>query len=90
MAERTVVVLNAEGLHARPAALLVKRASQFGGEIELESRGRTASAKSILGVLKLGVRQGDVLTIRVRGEGEERALEDLTALLAGPAEANRA
>jgi phosphocarrier protein len=81
MTERTVVVGSPEGLHARPAALLVKLASQFAGDVELEAAGRTASAKSILGVLKLGVRHGDSLTIRVHGQDEERALDELVTLV---------
>jgi phosphocarrier protein len=85
MTERTVIVGNPEGLHARPAALLVKLASRFAGDVELESAGRTASAKSILGVLKLGVRCGDQLTIRVRGQDEEVALDELIAVVCGAA-----
>jgi phosphocarrier protein len=85
--ERTVIVQNPEGLHARPAALFVQLASRFSSEIELEARDRKSSAKSILGVLKLGVRQGEPLTIRARGDDERIAVEALLAALTGnPAE----
>ena len=55
MLERTVVVVNPEGLHARPAARLVQAAGQFTSQNELVANGKTASAKSIVGVLRLGV-----------------------------------
>ena len=67
MLERTVVVQNPEGLHARPAARLVQAASRFTSQVELAANGKTVSAKSIVAVLRLGVRQGESITIRASG-----------------------
>lgn len=81
--ERTVVVQGSEGLHARPAALVVQTANRFASAVEIVARGQAGSAKSILSVLKLGVRQGDQVTIRASGEDEESAIDAVVALLAG-------
>ena len=81
MLERTVVVQNPEGLHARPAARLVQAANRFTSQIELAANGKAASAKSIVGVLRLGVRQGVSVTIRASGDDERLAVDDLARLV---------
>lgn len=76
--ERTVVVRNPTGLHARPAALFVQTAKRFATtRIEVSRDGRTCDAKSILGVLTLAVTQGTAVTIRADGEEAEAALAAL-------------
>lgn len=86
MAGVTVAITNPSGLHARPAATFVKAAAGFAADIRITNLsrdpGRTASAKSILGVLQLGVGQGDELRIEADGADAERALEKLGALVA--------
>lgn len=84
--ERTVTVQHPEGLHARPAAMFVQMASRYASEIEVEAKGQKSSAKSILGVLKLGVSRGEAVTIRATGADEEAAVEGLAAFLAGEAD----
>ena len=69
-----VIVSHAHGLHARPAALLVKTAQTFDSEIQLECDGHCANAKSILGILSLGAQQGAVVTITAKGHGADVAL----------------
>lgn len=69
-------VTDPDGLHARPAGLLVKRAQQIEGEVTLECRGKSASMKRLLAVMGLGIRCGDTVTVTVDGdEASARALE---------------
>ncbi len=81
MPEITVTVRHRVGLHARPAALFVQTAQRFQSDIQVRHGDREASAKSILGVLALGVGQGAVITIRAEGEDAEAALDALQALI---------
>ncbi len=53
------------GLHARPAALLVKRISNFNSEIEMDYKGKRANLKSIMSVLSLGVKDGEKISIEI-------------------------
>ena len=79
--ERTTLLRTPQGLHARPGAALVLAAGRYSCDIELEVRGRKANAKTILGVLTLGARHGDMLTIRATGVDEEAAVNGLVACL---------
>ncbi|MCL4425338.1 MAG: HPr family phosphocarrier protein [Firmicutes bacterium] len=81
--EKVVTITNRTGLHARPAALFVKAASGFKSSIRVILDGREADAKSILGVMALGVRQNSQIRLRAEGEDAENALETLRALIAG-------
>jgi Phosphotransferase System HPr (HPr) Family len=56
--EREVTLLNKTGLHARPAALFVQEASKYKCDIKVEKDGKQVNAKSIMGILSLGVSQG--------------------------------
>ena len=60
MAEQNVRVSNEMGLHARPAAALVKLVKNFPGKVELIKDGKVANAKSIFNVMSLGVAQGNL------------------------------
>lgn len=68
-----VKVTAESGLHARPAALLVNKANQFKSAVSLEKETKKADAKSILGVMTLGAKAGDEITVQVSGEDEEAA-----------------
>jgi len=81
MPEITVTVRHRVGLHARPAALFVQTAQKFHSDIRVRYGDREASAKSILGVLALGVGQGAAITIRAEGEDAGAALDALQALI---------
>ena len=74
------VMTHPDGLHARPAALLVKMATKFGAETSITYRGDTVSAKSILGVLSLAVGPGDKVTIATQGADAAEAMQAITAL----------
>ncbi len=87
MKESKVVVNNKVGLHARPAALFVQEASKYKSDIRVSTEDpetqekREANAKSILGVLTLGVFQGMEITICADGEDEEDAVNSLVNLV---------
>jgi phosphocarrier protein HPr len=87
MKESKIVVDNKVGLHARPASLFVQEAAKYTSDIKVSTNDpdtnelREANAKSILGVLTLGVFQGMEITIRAEGEDEEGAVDALLALV---------
>lgn len=81
MVEQTVVIVNKVGLHARPAALLVKTASSFSCEVTLVKGDKAFNAKSIMAVMSAGIRQNETVSIRTSGEGETAALEAVVALI---------
>ncbi|WP_432402306.1 HPr family phosphocarrier protein [Wukongibacter sp. M2B1] len=79
--EKLVKVLSESGLHARPAAILVKTAAQFNSAINIEFNGSSLNAKSIMNILSLGLKKGDEMKIIVNGEDEEEAMETLVKLI---------
>lgn len=81
MVSKEVIVNNPTGLHARPATLLVKKASSFKSNVEVEYNGKKANVKSLIGVLSLGVTSGATITVIADGEDEEVALEEVTNLI---------
>ena len=78
--QTTVKVLNEEGLHARPACMLVKLANTFSSEIELAIDDETANAKSIMSIMGLGLTKDSVVTISAIGSDAELALQEITKL----------
>lgn len=80
--ERLVTVENKLGLHARPAAELVKLASKFESEITISKDEMAVNGKSILGVMTLAAERGCILLVRAEGADAEQAVEELAALLA--------
>lgn len=81
MKEFSYVITSPEGLHARPAGLLVKQAASFKSSIKIKKDDKEVDAKRILGVMSLGIKKGQELIIKVDGEDEEEAVEVLSALL---------
>jgi phosphoenolpyruvate-protein phosphotransferase len=77
----TAVVGHADGIHARPAALVQAAARAFAGEITVELGGRTASAKSIVALMSLGARHKERLMLRARGAGAQAAVARVVAAL---------
>ena len=80
MIEKEVVVKNKLGLHARPSALFVRKASKFKSEIALVKDGVEVNGKSIMGLMMLAAEMGSKILIRAEGEDEERAVEALATL----------
>lgn len=77
MIEKTFVITNETGLHARPAALLVQAAGKFDSEITLQYKEKKVNLKSIMGVLSLGIGKGSEITITIEGGDEELAMKEL-------------
>jgi phosphocarrier protein HPr len=83
MPQRTVIVGSASGLHARPAALFVKAASEQAAPVRLRVGERpSVDARSILAVLAQRVKQGTEVTLEADGENADAALDTLAGLLA--------
>ncbi|MES2178753.1 MAG: HPr family phosphocarrier protein [Gemmatimonadota bacterium] len=81
MAERSVQILNKNGLHARPAAEIVKLAAKYQSEITLIRDDTEVNGKSIMGVMMLAAECGATLMLRAEGADEDAALEALAALI---------
>jgi len=77
-----VTVVNKLGLHARPAAQLVRLAMGFESEITLSKDGETANAKSIMGIMSFAACMGTVITIDANGSDADTAVEALANLFA--------
>lgn len=84
--ERTVILGNKAGLHARPAAIFVQTAQGFQSQITLSKNDKIANGKSILSVLTLGAEQGDQIMLKADGTDAESALDRLALLLEAEAE----
>jgi phosphocarrier protein HPr len=82
MVERTVQIVNRNGLHARPAAEIVKTSSAFQSEITLVKDGMEVNGKSIMGVMMLAAECGSSLLLRAEGADAEAALDALASLIA--------
>ena len=81
MYSKEVVVLNSVGLHARPATFFIQKANEFKSTVWVEKEDRRVNAKSLLGVLSLGIVGGTKIRIIVDGPDEETALDALVALV---------
>ncbi|MFD3156586.1 HPr family phosphocarrier protein [Haloimpatiens sp. FM7330] len=81
MVTKEVTVKSSTGLHARPATLLVKKASSFKSDISMEFNGKKANIKSLIGVLSLGVTSGANIKIIASGDDETLAAEEIAKLV---------
>ena len=81
MKTRDVVITNASGLHARPATFFIQKANSYKCTILVEKDDRKVNAKSLLGVLSLGIAQGMTITLIADGQDEETALNGLVSLI---------
>ena len=81
MISKEVLVKNSTGLHARPATLLVKKASSFKSDISLEFNGKKANVKSLIGVLSLGVSKDAPVKVTASGDDETLAAEEIAKLI---------
>lgn len=78
---KDVTVENQVGLHARPATFFIQRANEFKSSIWVEREERRVNAKSLLGVLSLGIMGGTDIRIIAAGADEEQAVESLVSLV---------
>jgi phosphocarrier protein len=81
MAERSVQILNKNGLHARPAAEIVKISARFQSDVTIIREGTEVNGKSIMGVMMLAAECGSTLILRAEGDDAEAALEALAGLI---------
>jgi len=81
MKQRTVLIENRRGLHARASAKFVTLASSHSAQVEVEKDGSKVAGTSIMGLMMLGAAQGDSVTISATGEGAEQALDALCGLV---------
>lgn len=77
MIEKQYTILAAEGMHARPATALVKLTKQFKSVITLQKGEKTIRLNSLLNLLSLGAKGGDMITLRIEGEDEAQAAATL-------------
>ena len=81
MKTRDVVITNASGLHARPATFFIQKANSYKCTILVEKDDREVNAKSLLGVLSLGIAKGMTIKLIADGQDEEVALNGLVSLV---------
>jgi phosphocarrier protein len=81
MKTREVVITNASGLHARPATFFIQKANCYKSTILIEKDDRRVNAKSLLGVLSLGIAKGMTVTLSADGQDEDMALNGLVSLI---------
>ncbi|MCX5773245.1 MAG: HPr family phosphocarrier protein [Fusobacteria bacterium] len=72
----TIMITNENGLHARPASLLVKCTTQYKSKITITSNGEKVDAKSIMGIILLAAEKGRNLYVEIDGPDEDIALEN--------------
>lgn len=81
MYSESIIVENKTGVHARPAVLFVQTAAKFQSSITIKKNDVTASAKSIINILSLGITRGDEIMILAEGKDEELAVKELVKLI---------
>jgi len=81
MFQREIKITTPNGLHTRPAALLVKEAKKFDSDITIISNGKSVNAKSLFKLQTLGLVQNSLITISASGTDEQLAVEDLVKFL---------
>ncbi len=83
MLKRPVTINIANGLEVRPLAMLVQVASQYKCETYIDSGDRHVNAKSIMGMMALGLDQGDEVVVTANGEDEQEAVDSIENYLSG-------
>lgn len=78
MVDKTFTVTSKEGIHARPATILVKKASEYKSDISLEYNDKQVNLKSIMGVLSIGIPVNATFKIILEGVDEEEGLQGIT------------
>ena len=83
MVTQEVTINNEVGLHARPATFFIQKANEFQSGIWVEKDERRVNAKSLLGVLSLGITKGTTITLLADGSDEKEAVAALSELVSG-------
>ena len=85
MIRKSIIIGISNGLEARPIAMLVQVASQYTSNIYLESEARKVNAKSIMGMMSLGLDNGESVTVSIDGADEEEAMKSIEEYLSNKA-----
>ena len=83
MLKKSMKIQLKNGLEARPVAVLVQVASQHESSVYIESDGKKANAKSIMGMMSLGLDSGEEVTVIADGKDEEEAVANIEKFLSG-------
>lgn len=83
MTRRNIEIKLESGLEARPVALLVQEASKYESKIYIESEGKKVNAKSIMGMMSLGLNAGEELVVSADGVDEQSAVDNIEKFLSG-------
>lgn len=83
MKKEAMAIQSPSGLEARSIAVLVQLASQFDSKVYLEAGGKRVNAKSIMGMMSIGLDTGESVTIEADGEDEEAAIARISEFLSG-------
>jgi phosphotransferase system HPr (HPr) family protein len=79
--EKTVIIQNETGIHARPASMLVEEASNYDSDVELVKDEQAVNAKSIMGIMGLGIKQSTEIIVKAIGPDEEEAVQSIVELI---------
>ena len=83
MIRKPITIGISNGLEARPIAMLVQVASQYSSNIYLESEAKKVNAKSIMGMMTLGLNAGESITVTANGGDEKEAIDNIEKYLSG-------
>ena len=83
MIQKSMQIQLANGLEARPVAVLVQKASMFDSQIYIEAEGKKVNAKSIMGMMSLGLNAGEEVTVIAEGTDENAAVDSLENYISG-------
>ena len=83
MTQKSMEIKLQNGLEARPVAVLVQIASKYDSTVYLEVEGKKVNAKSIMGMMSLGLDSGEAVTVTADGKDEQAAVEDIEKFLSG-------
>ncbi|WP_251389989.1 HPr family phosphocarrier protein [Mediterraneibacter agrestimuris] len=81
MVSKKITVVNASGLHARPASVLVKEAGKCTSDVTIRVKNKVIQAKSVLNIMAAGIKCGTEIELCCEGDGEAEDLEKMAALI---------
>lgn len=77
---KTIKITNKTGIHARPAGMIINEAKNYEAEITLTKDGKAVNAKSIMGILGMGISEGDLIEIKAEGPMAEEAVDSIYSI----------
>ena len=83
MIQKSMKIQLSSGLEARPVAVLVQKASQYDSTVYIQAEGKKVNAKSIMGMMSLGLDMGEEVTVIADGDDESDAIESIEKYLSG-------